>query len=113
MDISFEAIANRGAFLLVLNGGSTPGRLFELVATEELGKIEWQKTQVCWGDERCVAPDNPESNYEQARERFLSRVAIPAANIHRIKGELPPAEAAKDYTVVLKHFASPPLGWPV
>lgn len=105
------SLAERGRFLVGLNGGSTPTRLFELLATDFRQKVNWSRVQVFWGDERCVPPDDSGSSYGQARDILLSRVPIPEANIHRIKGELGPAEAARDYARTLKEFASPPLDW--
>ena len=65
-----------------------------------------------WGDERSVPIDDPGSSYGQARAVLLSHVTIPDSNIHRIRGELGPVEASKDYSITLKGFASPPLEWP-
>ena len=107
-----NAIEERGRFLVALNGGGTPGRLFQLLATEYREKVDWIKVHVFWGDERCVPPDDPGSNYAQAREALLRHVPIPAENIHRIKGELEPVDASKGYAVSLSHFASPPLSFP-
>lgn len=107
-----NAIAARGRFLIALNGGSTPIRLFQLLASDYRDKLDWKKTHIFWGDERCVPPDDPESSYGQARGLFLEQVKIPDSNIHRINGDLQPAEASKDYALVLKRFASPPLEWP-
>jgi 6-phosphogluconolactonase len=107
-----RSMAERGRFLVTLNGGSTPTRLFELLATDFRQKLNWSRVHVFWGDERCVPPDDPGSSYGQAERTLLSRVQIPEANIHRIKGELGPAEASKDYALILKEFASPPLDWP-
>jgi 6-phosphogluconolactonase len=106
------SIAERNQFLAALNGGSTPNRLFQLLATEYREKVEWTKVHVFWGDERCVPPDEPGSSYGQARDILLSHVPIPDTNIHRIKGELDPASASEDYSRVLKDFATPPLDWP-
>jgi 6-phosphogluconolactonase len=107
-----NAIAERGRFLVALNGGGTPTRFFQLLATEYSGKVDWNKVHVFWGDERCVPPDDPGSSYGQARDALLSHVPIPEANIHRVKGELEPIEASKDYALVLKEFASLPFGFP-
>ena len=106
------SIAERDQFLVALNGGSTPNRLFHLLAAEDREKVDWTNVHVFWGDERCVPPDDPGSSYGQAWDVLLSHVPIPGANIHRIKGELNPASAAEDYAVVLKEVAAPPLGWP-
>ncbi|NUM44310.1 MAG: 6-phosphogluconolactonase [Anaerolineales bacterium] len=103
-----NALAQRETFTLVLSGGSTPQRLFEFLARAEyIEQISWPQTHVFWGDERCVPPDQPGSNYKQAYDAFLSKVPIPPANIHRIRGELPPETAAEDYTRQLHEFATP------
>jgi len=107
-----QSIAERGQFLVALNGGSTPARLFQLLATEYREKVDWSKVHVFWGDERCVHPEDPGSSYGQARELLLSRVPIPDSNIHRIKGELGPVDASKEYSITLKNFAAPPFDWP-
>lgn len=112
VELAAEAIADRGQFLVALNGGGTPTRLFELLATEYAGNINWKNVQVFWGDERCVPPEDSGSSYGQAREILLSKVPIPDANIHRIKGELGPVEASKDYAHTLREFASPSHVWP-
>ena len=106
------SIAERGRFLVALNGGSTPTRLFEMLATSFRERIDWSKVHIFWGDERCVPPDDPGSSYGQARDVLLSHVPIPETNIHRVKGELGPAEASIDYALILKEFASSPLDWP-
>jgi 6-phosphogluconolactonase len=109
---SAQAIAERDRFLVVLNGGNTPNRLFQLLATDYREKVDWRKVHVFWGDERCVSVDDPGSSYGQARDLLLSQVPVPSSNIHRIQGELEPAEAAKEYSFTLKKFASPTLQWP-
>jgi len=107
-----KSIDKRGRFLAALNGGGTPTRLFQLLAKEYRDKIDWENTHIFWGDERCVPPDSPGSSYGQARESLLRYIPIHDMNIHRIKGELEPAEAAKDYQHTLSGFASPPLEYP-
>lgn len=107
-----QSTAERNRFLVALNGGSTPNRLFQLLATDYHERVDWSRVHVFWGDERCVPVDDPGSSYGQAREMLLNHVPILDSNIHRIKGELGPAEAAKEYSVILKEFASPPFEWP-
>jgi len=107
-----RSIAERNQFLVALNGGSTPNRLFQLLGTEFRDNMDWGKIHVFWGDERCVPPEDEGSSYGQAREILLSRVPIPDSNIHRIKGEYEPAEASREYSRILKEYASPPLEWP-
>lgn len=106
------AIEARGRFLVALNGGSTPTRLFQLLATELRVKADWNNIHIFWGDERCVPPDDPGSSYGQARDMFLYHVPIPDSNIHRVIGELEPAEASKDYSLTLSRFASLPFDFP-
>lgn len=107
-----QSILERSGFLVALNGGSTPMRLFQLLAADFRANVEWSKVHVFWGDERCVLPEDAGSNYRQAWHMLLSQVPMPSSNIHRIKGELGPVEAAKDYSLILKKFASLPLAWP-
>jgi 6-phosphogluconolactonase len=107
-----KSISERDRFLTALNGGNTPMRLFQLLGTDFREQVDWSRAHIFWGDERCVPPEDPGSSYGQAREVVLSRVPIPESNVHRIKGELGPVEASKEYSLILKRFASPPLEWP-
>lgn len=107
-----QSIRERDHFLTALNGGSTPTRLFQLLASDFRRQVEWKDVHVFWGDERCVPPDDPGSSYGQARQALLRHVPIPEANLHRVKGELGPEDASQDYARVLKEFASPPFNWP-
>ena len=107
-----RAIVARDRFSVALNGGTTPMRLFQILATDYRDKVTWNKTHVFWGDERCVRPDDPGSSYGQAREALLSHVPIPDSNIHRVDTSFPPAEAAKDYARTLKQFESPAFDFP-
>ena len=98
-----EAIALAGRFSFVLAGGSTPKALYELLAGPAYRqRIDWSKVEVYFGDERTVAPDHVDSNYRMAREAMLSKVPIPEANVHRMRGEIDPEEAAKEYGLLLK-----------
>lgn len=109
---SARAIEERGRFLTALNGGSTPERFFRLLGEEFREEIAWDEVHIFWGDERCVPPEEAGSNYRQAREAFLDRVPIPDSNVHRVRGELEPAEAARDYALTLSRFAATPLDFP-
>jgi len=107
------AVRARGRFLVALSGGSTPSGLYRLLADEPFrSKLDWAKTFIFWGDERCVLPDDEGSNYRQAQDLLLSHVPVPEKKILRIKGEREPAEASVDYTQILKRFAAPGLDWP-
>jgi len=99
------AIAARGRFAIGLSGGSTPRPLYELLASPAFAsRIDWPNVHVFWGDERCVPPDHPDSNYRMARETLLDHVPLPPDNIHRLAGELDPATAAADYEAHLRAF---------
>lgn len=92
------AIAARGRCLLALAGGSTPQASYALLAGEDyVHRIEWPRLHVFWGDERCVPPYDPQSNFRMARDALLDRVPIPPGNIHRMEGEAEPNEAAALY----------------
>jgi len=91
-------ISERGRFVVALSGGSTPGPTYELLASEPFAsRVDWPRVHVVWGDERSVPPDHPDSNYRMASETLLDHVPIPRENVHRIKGELEPEEAATRY----------------
>ena len=100
------ASAARGRFAVALSGGSTPKALFALLAAAPYrDRIAWGNVQIFWGDERCVPPTDEQSNYRMTRETLLDRVALPAAQIHRIPAEDPdPARAARAYTAVLEQL---------
>ena len=82
---------------VALSGGSTPTKLFEVLAADYGDKIDWSRIHFYWGDERCVAPDDPESNYGVANELLFSKLNIAAENIHRIHGEDDPDEERSRY----------------
>jgi 6-phosphogluconolactonase len=109
---SNRSIQGRNRFLVALNGGSSPTRLFQLLATEYRDQVAWGKVHVFWGDERCVPPTDSGSNYKQALDLMMSHVPIPEENIHRAKGELDPLTAAADYSLTLKRYAEPALNFP-
>jgi 6-phosphogluconolactonase len=99
------AIAERGLFRIALSGGRTPAAVYrEWAATA--GDLPWDRVQVTFGDERCVPPEDEQSNYRMARLSLLDAVPIPAGNVFRIQGELPPEEAAADYEARLAQLAS-------
>jgi 6-phosphogluconolactonase len=103
-----EAIASHGRFAVALAGGSTPKAAYALLATDEYAtRVDWSRVHIFWGDERCVPPDHPDSNYRMAREALLDHVPLPAENVHRMRGELEPGQAAREYEAVLRTFFSP------
>jgi len=105
---SKAAIKRRGRFAVALSGGTTPAELYRLLATDDfVGRIDWEHVHVFWGDERCVPPEDPESNYRMARLAFLDQVPLPKTQIHRIAGELNPRQAAGRYEQTLRDFFDP------
>jgi len=92
-----EAICTHGEFTLCLSGGSTPLATYELLATRFHLSVDWKEVQFFWGDERCVQPVDPGSNYGMANRAMLSRLAIRPDQVHRIRGEEPPEQAARAY----------------
>jgi len=109
-----DAIAASGRFSIALSGGSTPRPVYELLARPpHATEIDWSRVHVFWGDERCVPPEHPDSNYRMACEALLDRVPVPAAQVHRIRGEIAPAEAARDYEQLLRGFFAADDGAPV
>jgi len=112
-----EAAAARGRFAVALSGGETPKTLYRMLARQQFSqKVPWRRVQLYWGDERCVSPDDPTSNYGVARETFIKHVPIAPANVHRMLGEEEPGKAADTYEKELRDLAAkerPPSGVPV
>lgn len=104
VELSEAAIELTGRFSVGLAGGSTPRAMYELLASPQYqAQVDWPNIDVFFGDERCVQPDDPQSNYRMAREALLSKVPVPGDNIYRMRGEMPdPNEAAKEYGQMLK-----------
>jgi 6-phosphogluconolactonase len=100
------ARASERPFAVSLSGGSTPRRLYELLAAPEIAsRFPWSRVHWFWGDERFVPHGHPDSNYGMARDAFLSRVPVPAHNVHAIPTEgLSPERAAAAYEATLKRF---------
>lgn len=82
---------------IALSGGSTPKAIFELWSREYAKDIDWSSIKFYWGDERCVSPDDIDSNFGMTKEYLFDHVPTKGINIFRVKGELAPEEAAKDY----------------
>jgi 6-phosphogluconolactonase len=100
------ALGTHKPFAVALSGGSTPRRLYELLASPPYREaFPWARTHWFWGDERFVPHDSPESNYRMVREAMLARAPVPPANIHPVPIEgLTPGEAALLYERELKRF---------
>lgn len=90
------ALAERDQFRIALSGGNTPRPVFAELA--KMGRdLPWEKFVVTFGDERCVPPDDPQSNYRMAREALLLPAAIPETSVMRMRGEIDPQIAAQQY----------------
>lgn len=106
--LSAESIAERGRFTIALAGGSTPAALYALLASPPLcTEIDWSRWHVFWGDERCVPPDHPDSNYGMAKRTLLDQVPIPPSQVHHMAGEAPPSEAADAYAATFAEALAP------
>jgi 6-phosphogluconolactonase len=103
-DELFQAAAERfieqAKSSVALSGGSTPKALFDLLAQPAYrDRIDWSSLGLYWGDERCVPPEDPDSNYGMTKEHLLDKV--PAGRVYRMKGEIDPKEAAAEYEKLL------------
>jgi 6-phosphogluconolactonase len=100
------ALASDGAFAICCSGGSTPKRLYEALGEPAIARrFPWRRVHWFWGDERFVPHDHPDSNYRMVLDALLSRVAVPAGNIHAVPtAGLSPEEAAAAYEKTLKAF---------
>ena len=87
---------------IALSGGSTPKIVFDVLAKDFKQRIDWSKIHLYWGDERCVPPDDSESNYKMTKEHLLDHIAIPEENIHRIEGEAIPFIEKDRYSKLLE-----------
>lgn len=100
-----EAISHRGIFKLVLAGGTTPKRIYELLSEQHQ---EWSKWQLFIGDERCLDVDNPERNSVMIKRAWLDKIdpasGFPEENFHPVKAELGAEQAASDYAEVIKPY---------
>ncbi len=99
-----EATVTRGRFSIALSGGSTPKVLYGLLATEPyLDQINWSSVEIFWSDERCVPPDDAESNYAMAKEVLLSKIPIQRRQVHRMPAEKADRDAAaQEYTLEMQ-----------
>lgn len=103
VDEAATAQTERGGFYVALAGGTTPTAAYRLLATPAFAeRVSWDDVYVYFGDERCVGPDDPLSNYKNARDALLSLVPIPERNIHRMRGEIDRERAAEAYAAILR-----------
>jgi len=101
-----RTVETEGRFTVCLSGGSTPRATYSLLAKEPLRtEVPWNAVHIFWGDERCIPLDQRDNHYTMTYDLMLSKVPIPAQNIHRMRGEAKdPEEAAKDYEAMLGSF---------
>jgi 6-phosphogluconolactonase len=103
-----RAQAGENRFAVCLAGGSTPRRVYELLASAERARFPWDRVHWFFGDERFVPHDHPDSNYRMARETLFDAAPVPAANVHPMPIAGFPAEAARAYEIELQEFYGAP-----
>jgi 6-phosphogluconolactonase len=105
-----DAVVQRGRCAIALSGGHTPAKMYDLWAREYSVETPWDQLHLFWSDERYVPKDDPLSNYHMTRENLISRVPIPAANVHSVPTNLPTPEGAADAyeSDLRKYFGSAP-----
>lgn len=101
-------LSEQKRYTIALAGGSTPRRLYELLADVYSGTLPWNRVHLFWGDERCVPHDHPQSNYRLARQTLLEPIDIPPENVHPIPTEGDPEECARAYAETLGSFFEAP-----
>jgi len=99
IESSIGSVADRGRFSVALSGGSTPRAVFARLAGDETARltVSWRQIDWWWSDERAVLPGDQDSNFRMAFESLLGHVPIDPARVHRLKGEVEPAQAASEY----------------
>lgn len=97
-----DAIRDRERASFCVAGGSTPRASYEWLASTYAATVDWSRVDVWFGDERCVPPDDADSNFRMVDEALISRVGIPSRGVHRISGEIDPAAAARAYDLALR-----------
>jgi 6-phosphogluconolactonase len=105
-DTASKAATTRGVARIAISGGTTPKSMFQLLADPAepfLKQVPWDRIELYWVDERCVPPDNAESNYRMTKEALLSKVPLPAERVYRMEGELEPEVAAARYESVIRN----------
>jgi len=96
-----KVLRSQRRFSVALAGGSTPRLMYAKLSQAHL---RWDRVHFFWGDERCVPSDHDDSNFHMAYQALLKSISIPSENIHRIHGELPAEQAAKNYEEDLRIF---------
>lgn len=107
-----ESVKEEKTFTVALSGGSTPELLFSLLGDNYAKSVSWKNVHLFWGDERCVPPDNAESNFGLTKRKLIDKIEIPAINVHRIKGEEDPEYEAERYSNEILTFTQSRNGLP-
>lgn len=107
-----EMVKENQPFHVALSGGSTPKIVFDVLADKFSNKVDWSNIHFYWGDERCVPPNDKESNYNMTVTHLISKIDIPKENIHRIRGEEDPQAEAERYGTLLGDLLPHELGLP-
>jgi 6-phosphogluconolactonase len=114
VDIAAQSISARGRFRAALSGGSTPRGVYELLAADRFSRrVDWNRVDLFWGDERYVPADDRDSNYRMSAEALLRHVPIPPGNVHRVPTEIsPPEKAAKSYEEEIRRLFGKSISLP-
>jgi len=107
-----QKTAGSGNCTIALSGGNTPKLLFAVLADKYSGSVDWSKVNIFWVDERCVPPDDPQSNYGMTLESLLAKIDIPSSCIHRIQGENDPETEILRYADEIKKVVTLKNGFP-
>src|SRR5215831_6883624 len=105
LEYAHKAIAERSEFRIALSGGNTPAPIYNRIAAEA-HDFPWESVRFTFGDERCVPPDNPQSNFRMARENLFVPASVPEKSIMRMRGEIDPQIAAQEYEDELNALAA-------
>lgn len=97
------ALADRAEFRIALSGGNTPRAVYVELARR---KLPWEKAVITFGDERCVPPQDDQSNFKMANETLLKPAAVPTSSVLRMRGEIAPSDAASEYQAQLDSLAA-------
>jgi 6-phosphogluconolactonase len=104
LDQAHQAITERDQFRIALSGGNTPRPVYVRLAAS--ADLPWTQTRITFGDERCVGPDDPQSNFRMARETLFVPAGVPEESIMRMRGEIDPQIAAREYEHQLDALAT-------
>jgi 6-phosphogluconolactonase len=105
LDQAHKAIGEQNEFRIALSGGNTPRPVYARLAT--IGRdLPWDRIRITFGDERCVPPDDPQSNFRMARETLFVPAAVPEESVARMRGEIDPQIAAQEYEDLLDLLAT-------